>query len=316
VSGTASPLTVTGLSNGQSYTFTVTATNAVGTGPASAPSNAVTPATVPGAPTQVSAVAGNAQATISFTAPASNGGSAIQSYILTSSPGNLSASGSGSPLTVTGLTNGQSYTFTIVATNAVGTGPASTASNAVIPVTLPGAPTQVSAMAGNAQATISFTAPMSNGGSPIQSYKATSSPGNLSASGGGSPLMVTGLSNGRSYTFRVTATNAVGTGPASAASNAVTPAAPPQPPTQLSVQPGPGPGSAMVFFVAPTNNGGSAILSYTAISSPGGQNASGSASPLTINGLTAGTQYTITVTATNHAGTSAPSTPSAPFTPQ
>ena len=126
---------MTGLTDGTSYTFTVTATNSVGTGPASGASNSVVPgvpATVPGAPTGVSAVAGNTQATVSFSAPASNGGSAITSYTVTSSPGGRTATGAGSPLTVTGLTNGTSYTFTVMATNGVGTGPASGASNSVV----------------------------------------------------------------------------------------------------------------------------------------------------------------------------------------
>ena len=89
--------------------------------------------TVPGAPTSVSATAGNAQATVSFTAPASNGGSAITGYTVTSSPGNITATGSSSPITITGLTNGTSYTFTVTATNVVGTGAASSASSSVTP---------------------------------------------------------------------------------------------------------------------------------------------------------------------------------------
>lgn len=90
--------------------------------------------TVPGAPTSVSANPGNAQATVSFTAPASTGGIAITSYTVTSSPGGFTASGASSPITVTGLTNGTTYTFTVVATNVVGSGPASSPSNSVVPV--------------------------------------------------------------------------------------------------------------------------------------------------------------------------------------
>ena len=225
--GTASPITVTGLTNGTAYTFTVRATNkvGVGTGPASSPSNSVTPATVPGAPTIGTATAGNAQAVVSF-APGSNGGSPITSYTVTSSPGGITATGTASPITVTGLTNSTAYTFTVTATNAVGTGPASAPSNSVTPG-LPGAPTIGTAAAGNAQALVSFTAPASNGGSPITSYTVTSSPGGITATGTASPMVVTGLTNGTPYTFTVTATNAVGTGPASAPSNSVTPSAKP-----------------------------------------------------------------------------------------
>ena len=214
---------MTGLTNGTAYTFTVKATNAVGTGAASAASNSVTPATVPGAPTIGTAMRGDAQVTVTFTAPASNGGSAITSYTVTSSTGNITATGTASPITVTGLTNGTAYTFTVKATNAVGTGPASAPSNNVTPATVPGAPTIGTATRGSAQATVTFTAPTSNGGSAITSYTVTSSPGNITKTGTASPITVTGLTTGTAYTFTVKATNAVGTGPASAASNSVTP---------------------------------------------------------------------------------------------
>ncbi len=227
--GAASPILVPGLVNGTPYTFTVTATNAVGTGPPSAPSNSVTPAAVPGAPTIGTATAGNAQATVAFTPPASNGGSAITSYTVTSVPGGITAFGSASPITVIGLSNGTTYTFTVTATNGVGVGPASGPSNAVTPTApagTPGAPTGVMATGGDAQATVAFSPPASNGGSPITSYLVTSIPGGITATGPASPITVTGLANGTSYTFTVTAINAVGPGPASLPSNAVTPLAP------------------------------------------------------------------------------------------
>lgn len=91
------------------------------------------PATVPGAPTNVTATPGSGQATVSFSPPASDSGSSITSYTVTSTPGGLTASGVASPITVTGLTNGTSYTFTVHATNSVGSGSESLPSNSVTP---------------------------------------------------------------------------------------------------------------------------------------------------------------------------------------
>jgi Domain of unknown function (DUF4082)/Fibronectin type III domain/Bacterial Ig domain len=139
VPGTATTATITGLTNGTAYTFTVTGTNSNGTGPASTPSNAVTPNnTPPGAPTAVTAVAASSQAQVSWTAPTNSGGSAITGYTVTplagstaGSPVNVGASATSA--TVTGLTNGTAYTFTVTATNGNGTGPASSPSPAITP---------------------------------------------------------------------------------------------------------------------------------------------------------------------------------------
>ena len=95
--------------------------------------NSAMPVNVPGIPTGVTAVAGNGQATVSFTAPEDNGGSPITGYIVTSSPGNITATGTGTTITVYGLTNGTTYTFTVKAVNAVGNSAESAASNAVTP---------------------------------------------------------------------------------------------------------------------------------------------------------------------------------------
>jgi uncharacterized protein (TIGR02145 family) len=94
---------------------------------------------LPGAPTNPVATAGNAQASIAFTTPTSDGGNTITSYTVTSSPGNYTATGANSPLVVTGLSNLTSYTFTVVATNAAGNSIPSVASTAVIPGTVIGA---------------------------------------------------------------------------------------------------------------------------------------------------------------------------------
>ncbi|WP_460455299.1 fibronectin type III domain-containing protein, partial [Arthrobacter bambusae] len=196
--------------------------------------------TAPAAPAGVAATAGNASAVVSWTAPA-NGGSPITSYAVTPhagaaalAPVTVTGNPPSTTATVTGLTNGTAYTFTVTATNAVGTSPASAASAPVTPAapTAPSPPTGVAATAGNASAVVSWTAP-ANGGSPITSYAVTPSSGGTALAPvtvtGNPPsttATVTGLTNGTAYTFTVTATNTVGTSPASAASAPVTPAAP------------------------------------------------------------------------------------------
>jgi hypothetical protein len=175
-------------------------------------------ASTPSAPTNVTAVPGAGQATVSFT-----GSFGASSYTVTSSPGGFQATGSSSPIVVSGLTNGQPYTFAVTASNAAGTSGASAPSSSVMPYTVPGAPVNVSAAPGDGSARVNFTQPPSNGGNPIQYYTVTASPGGQAANGTGSPITVSGLTNGVMYTFTVTATNTAGAGTPSAATNAVIP---------------------------------------------------------------------------------------------
>src|SRR5207247_973133 len=140
----------------------------------------VAPPTVPGAPTGLAATPGNAQVSLAWTAPASNGGSPITGYTATASPGGATCTTTGTTnSTASGQTNGTLYSFSVTATNAVGTGPASAPASAtpVAPPTVPGAPTGLAATPGNAQVSLAWTAPASNGGSPITGYTATASPG-------------------------------------------------------------------------------------------------------------------------------------------
>lgn len=125
-------------------------------------------------------------------------------------------------------TNG-SHSLLAVARDASGNIATSTAvSVTVANPTAPDAPTQVSASAGNGQATVSFT-PGPDGGAVITHFTVTSNPGGITASGSSSPITVAGLANGTAYTFTVTAKNAPGTSTSSAPSNTVTPIAPPAP---------------------------------------------------------------------------------------
>ncbi|HWH24306.1 MAG TPA: S8 family serine peptidase, partial [Candidatus Limnocylindria bacterium] len=124
---------VTGLRNGIAYTFTVRARNAAGTGPASAASRKVTPRGVPAAPTSVSARAGDQRATVSWVAPKSDGGSPISRYVVIAAPGKKKCETSGLSCTITGLTNGVRYSFTVRAINAIGASKPSDPSPAVVP---------------------------------------------------------------------------------------------------------------------------------------------------------------------------------------
>lgn len=174
--------------------------------------------TVPGVPTNVSAVAGDQEATITFNPPSSNGGNSITSYTVTSNPGGFTASGSGSPLTVTGLTNGTAYTFTVVATNGVGNSSPSAASNSVTPLTTPDAPTSLVGTTGNTQVQIAFTVG-SDGGAAITNYEYSTDDGStwqvFSPAVTSSPVTITGLTNGTPYKVQLRAVNSVGSGAAS-----------------------------------------------------------------------------------------------------
>jgi hypothetical protein len=125
----------------------------------------------------VNAIAGDGQATVSWTAPSSDGGSPITSYTVTSSSGhNTTVLGSETSAVVSGLTDGRSYTFTVVATNAVGDSPASVPSNSVTPATVPVAPTGVSAVPGDGHVTVDWTATYLSNGQLITPTAAARSP--------------------------------------------------------------------------------------------------------------------------------------------
>src|SRR5207248_3032077 len=166
----------------------------------------------PAKPTAVSAVPGNAQATVSWTAPASNG-SAITGYVVTPYVGTTGQSprtfaSTATTQTVTGLSNGTTYTFKIAATNANGTGLQSVATN-LVTVGAPPLQDALPVVPGNAQAAVSWTAPVDNG-SAITGYVvtpyigATAQPPHSFASTATTEI-VTGLTNATTYTFKIAA---------------------------------------------------------------------------------------------------------------
>jgi hypothetical protein len=184
----------------------------------------------------VNAVAGVGSATVSWSPPADDGGSAITGYAVTSDPGSAGCATTARSCTVTGLTAGVAYTFVAKASNAAGVGPASAPSPPIIPTaapTVPWAPADVTAVPGDGSALVSWSAPASDGGSAITGYGVTSNPDNRwCATTGALACTVTGLANGTAYSFTVIAQNVAGTSGASAPSTRVTPmAVVPVPPT-------------------------------------------------------------------------------------
>ncbi|HEX6039444.1 glycosyl hydrolase family 18 protein [Longimicrobium sp.] len=188
--------------------------------------------TAPGAPRNASATPLNARATIQWSAPESDGGSPVLRYRVAAVPGGASATvdAPATSATVAGLTNGTAYTFTVVAVNAVGEGTASVPTTPVTPREElapgpPDAPTNVQATAGNAQATVSWTAPARTGGSPLRRFRVTAAPGGatVTVDAPAAVAVVGGLANGTAYTFTVVAVTDAGESAASAPSAAVTP---------------------------------------------------------------------------------------------
>ena len=184
---------------------------------------------------------------------------------------------------------------------------------------MPGSPTNVTASSAMPeQSTVSWTAPIFNGGTSIISYTVTSSPGGRTCVWTSGPLscIVTGLSNGVSYTFSVTATNSDGTGAASSASNSATPGTTSSEPRNVSASNGAFE-SSIVSWTAPISNGGTSITGYTVTSSPGGRTCVWTSGPLSciVTGLSNGVSYTFSVTATNASGTGVASSASNSATP-
>ena len=187
----ATGATVSELKPGSSYTFTVQASNPDGSGEASKPSNAVTPTapTAPSEPTGVTARAGDGSATVTWTAP-SNGGSPITKYTVTPYVGiepKKATTVTGTPpetsATITGLTDGTSYTFEVTANNAVGEGPPSIASNAVIPTaqdTIFGSATPATIDSGDGNSVelgVKFSSTVAGSVTGIRFYKASTNSG-------------------------------------------------------------------------------------------------------------------------------------------
>ena len=180
----------------------------------------------PQSPTGVSAVDigtnrpyNNGSASVFFTAPTE--GEVAASYRVVSSPGSIIATGTTSPIIITGLQSNTQYTFVVNSVNSVGTSDNSVASNLITATTVPEAPTITSVTHGFEKVTVAFSG-NGTGGKTITSYSVIPSAGSTQT-GVSSPINITSLTAGTSYTFTATATNANGTSSASSTSNLATP---------------------------------------------------------------------------------------------
>lgn len=314
--------TFTGLSNGASYTFTVTATNAAAlTSVASAASSAVTINLTPNAPDSVWTFISGGAVHVAWSVPSFTGGSALVSYTVTASPSVTTPAACVAVTTTTcvftGLTLGTAYTFTVKATNLGGyTSTASAASGAVTQFAAPGVVTIGAVTTASQSASVSWTAPSALGGSTIAGYYVSASPGGNDCYTSTTTCVITGLTNGTAYTFSVTTITAAGYASTVSTTSTATPLRAANAPT--SVQASAGNAQITVTWTAPHYNGGTAITGYTVTAHTSGTApapCTTTTTSCTFTGLTNGTVYTFTVTATNGAGASAASSASNAATP-
>ena len=304
-------------------TVNVTVTTPFGTSATSA-ADQFTFGSTPSAPTMTSAtVASLTSASLTWSAPTSDGGSPVTGYTVVATDVTTPANGGETCTTtgalscvVTGLTTGDRYTFAAEAANVYGTGPASAAypSGGLLIAGPPDAPTGVAAaVASPTSATVDWVAPVDNG-APVTLYTVTATDTTTPANGGETctasttSCVVTGLTTGDTYTFAVTATNVEGTGPASSPSSPLFVATAPNAPTITSATTASAT-SATVTWTAPADNGspvtGYGVTAYYyGSTTPEGSCSTTGALSCTITGLTTGDRYVFSATATNAYGTS------------
>jgi hypothetical protein len=194
-----------GVPRGVPLTVNVTASNPAGTSAPASSAPVSVAVTAPDPPAVVTAKypkAGTAK--VSWTAPANDGGKPITGYVVTSSPGKKSCSTTGKQACVVkGLTGGKAYSFTVKATNAIGTSKASPAGVAGVLVGPASAPQDAKATASGGSAKISWAKPRKSGGGKLVQYIARA--GSSSCTTKKKTCTINGLALGRTYQVTVTA---------------------------------------------------------------------------------------------------------------
>ncbi len=282
----------------------------------------------PDVPQSVAAIPGNASATAQWTAPASDGLSPITGYTITVTPGGATvpAGASATSAVVGSLQPGVTYTFGVAAVNAIGAGDPATVTMRI--PTVPGPPVGVTAASTHAGGTLLFnwTPPADTGGVSLSGYTISCSPsGGGTAPGSANSGVVTGLTNGTSYSCTVVATNVAGSSSPSLPATA-TPDGPPGPPQNFTAASGGG-ATWNLAWNPPADNGGFPIQKYlvnwTPADGSGGTTfttavCSGTACSASVgaaDGLVGGVTYTFSLAASNAIGIGVAATTTPPGKP-
>ncbi|MCY4631709.1 MAG: fibronectin type III domain-containing protein [bacterium] len=305
--------TIGGLTNGNTYSVTVTAINRVGSSSHSAPASH-RPGTTPTAPVDIRAARGDGTLEVSWAPPLNDGGLPIAGYVLdwvssTGASGSIETTGPG--YTMQNLLNGATYTITVSAVNEAGTSPPGVAASAT-PAATPGAPVAVTADRGDGRIDVTWQPPASDGGKPVLSYTVTrSAPDGTTGSIDTTATSHTfeGLTNGTTYTVTVTATNEIGASAASRPASGTPAHIPGAPVAVRTIRED---SRIHVSWDPPASDGGLRVTGYTLLwVAPDGSanSARTTATSHTLEGLTNGSTYGITVSATNEVGTSVTADP-------
>ncbi|WP_340537884.1 fibronectin type III domain-containing protein [Nocardioides sp. GXZ039] len=302
VAGDVTSLRVTGLDNGQRYTFTVTATNSAGTSQPSAESAPVVPAAPPAPVAGVTAVAGDRSATVSWGNVSTDNGAQVTSFRIASSPSGVDITvprADGFSAVVSGLTNGTTYTFRVWASNVAGESTDSAPSNPVTPAGLPTTVSGVKVVRGDQSATVTWS-PAAGNGAPVTGYVVAAGSKSRTVPAYATSARLTGLTNGRSYRVTVAALNAVGVGAPSPVSSVV-PAAKPGTPAKPTVKVK---GRTLTVTWRPAADNGAPITSYVVIGGkPASKTVAGGVRKVVYKNLRPGT-YKIRLIARNAVGAS------------
>ena len=283
------------------------------------------------APRDITTVPGNAEVAVSWSPPASDGGSSIASYsvravdLTSSANGGQTCSSSDTSCTVTGLTNGNRYEFVVTPVNASGNGAQGTSSPAT-PFTTPSAPSGVTGTPGSAQVSLTWSAP-GDGGSSITGYAiryssnggSSWSTATTNSASSSAAYIATGLTNDTAYVFEVAARNAAGASSWSASSDPLTPSVSAGAPSAVTAVPGNG--SVALSWSAPSLGSSESVSGYVvAYSSDDGStwastSTGTSSTNHSIDGLTNGVAYVFKVATVVNGATGPSSAPTNPVTP-